>query len=186
VEPAHPLAATRGTSGTPRHTRLTRYRCSLPGLAGFAGNRCTEPEVPPIGSPRAKNFRAQNCSAKSSTAPHPTKATPVLCSSLFPNTRLYVRLSTRARNRSFNLRRHPPHSLFDGEPCTAIRDLLHSYVCYIITSGGVSYFALFSRSPERSSHLPVRRALRTIIFTPPLPGPQTCQRSPSPARHHSI
>src|SRR5271168_719943 len=50
----HPLAAIRGTSGTPRHTRLTRYRCSLPGLAGFAGNRCTEPEVPPIGSPRAK------------------------------------------------------------------------------------------------------------------------------------
>src|SRR5271163_1158647 len=39
----------RGTSGHPRHTKLTRYRCSLPGLAGFAGNRCTEPEVPPIG-----------------------------------------------------------------------------------------------------------------------------------------
>src|ERR1700735_1361207 len=39
----------RGTSGVPRHTKLTRYRCSLPGLAGFAGNRCTEPEVPPIG-----------------------------------------------------------------------------------------------------------------------------------------
>src|SRR5271156_2648743 len=37
-----------GTSGHPRHTKLTRYRCSLPGLAGFAGNRCTEPEVPPI------------------------------------------------------------------------------------------------------------------------------------------
>ena len=39
----------RGTSGPLRHTRLTRYRCSLPGLAGFAGNRCTEPEVPRIG-----------------------------------------------------------------------------------------------------------------------------------------
>src|SRR5271154_1239576 len=38
----------RGTSGDRRHTKLTRYRCSLPGLAGFAGNRCTEPEVPPI------------------------------------------------------------------------------------------------------------------------------------------
>src|ERR1700681_3297912 len=48
-------AATRGTSGTPRHTKLTRYRCSLPGLAGFAGNRCTEPEVPPIVSLRS-NF----------------------------------------------------------------------------------------------------------------------------------
>src|SRR5215468_4865470 len=36
----------RGTSESPRHTWLTRYRCSLPGLAGFAGPRCTEPEVP--------------------------------------------------------------------------------------------------------------------------------------------
>jgi hypothetical protein len=43
-------AAIRGTSGTPRRTKLTRYRCSLPGLAGFAGNRRTEPEVPPIGA----------------------------------------------------------------------------------------------------------------------------------------
>src|ERR1700721_1310532 len=62
----HPLAATRGTSGTPRHTRLTRYRCSLPGLAGFAGNRCTEPEVPSIGS-RAQIF-SQDCVAKFITA----------------------------------------------------------------------------------------------------------------------
>ena len=38
-----------GTSGTLRRTKLTRYRCSLPGLAGFAGNRRTKPEVPPIG-----------------------------------------------------------------------------------------------------------------------------------------
>jgi hypothetical protein len=40
----------RGTSGTPRHTNRSRYRCSLPGLAGFAGLRRTEPEVPRIGS----------------------------------------------------------------------------------------------------------------------------------------
>ena len=40
------LRSNRGTSGSPRHTRLTRYRCSLPGLAGFAGPRCTKPEVP--------------------------------------------------------------------------------------------------------------------------------------------
>jgi len=26
----------RGTSGTPRRTKRSRYRCSLPGLAGFA------------------------------------------------------------------------------------------------------------------------------------------------------
>src|SRR5277367_3325496 len=64
VEPAHPLAAIRGTSGTPRHTRLTRYRCSLPGLAGFAGNRCTEPEVPPIGSHRA-NISAHKTAPRS-------------------------------------------------------------------------------------------------------------------------
>src|SRR5271169_3133850 len=57
-------AATRGTSGTPRHTRLTRYRCSLPGLAGFAGNRCTEPEVPPIGSHRA-NISAHKTAPRS-------------------------------------------------------------------------------------------------------------------------
>src|ERR1700693_2255352 len=40
----------RGTSGTPRHSKRSRYRCSLPGLAGFAGLRRTEPEVPRIGS----------------------------------------------------------------------------------------------------------------------------------------
>ncbi len=40
-----------GTSGPLRHTKRSRYRCSLPGLAEFAGNRCTEPEVPRIGSP---------------------------------------------------------------------------------------------------------------------------------------
>src|SRR5580704_14333995 len=49
-------AAIKGTSGVPRHTKLTRYRCSLPGLAGFAGNRCTEPEVPSIGSRAQKLF----------------------------------------------------------------------------------------------------------------------------------
>src|SRR5215467_5481980 len=40
----------RGTSGDLRHPRRSRYRCSLPGLAGFAGPRCTEPEVPRSGS----------------------------------------------------------------------------------------------------------------------------------------
>src|ERR1700686_3210879 len=40
----------RGTSGTLRHSKRSRYRCSLPGLAGFAGLRRTEPEVPRIGS----------------------------------------------------------------------------------------------------------------------------------------
>ena len=83
-------AATRGTSGTPRHTRLTRYRCSLPGLAGFAGNRCTEPEVPPIGSPR-RNFCAQNCSAKSSTAVHRTKGGSALRSESLLRTRTMFR-----------------------------------------------------------------------------------------------
>ena len=39
----------RGTSGDLRHPRRSRYRCSLPGLAGFAGPRCTEPEVPRSG-----------------------------------------------------------------------------------------------------------------------------------------
>src|SRR6202011_2156208 len=42
----------RGTSGELRHPRRSRYRCSLPGLAGFAGPRCTEPEVPRFGSRR--------------------------------------------------------------------------------------------------------------------------------------
>src|SRR5258708_28671895 len=36
----------RGTSGELRHPRRSRFLCSLPGLAGFAGPRCTEPEVP--------------------------------------------------------------------------------------------------------------------------------------------
>src|SRR5690242_3040561 len=58
----------RGTSGTPRHTKLTRYRCSLPGLAGFAGNRCTEPEVPPTDGLRRKLFSRCDRSAESSTA----------------------------------------------------------------------------------------------------------------------
>ncbi len=52
----------------------TRYRCSLPGLAGFAGNRCTEPEVPPIGSHAAENFPLQDCFAESSTPPCTAKA----------------------------------------------------------------------------------------------------------------
>src|SRR5882757_1114231 len=45
------LSSARGTSGDLGHTRQSRYRCSLPGLAGFAGPRCTEPEVPRSGSP---------------------------------------------------------------------------------------------------------------------------------------
>ena len=48
----------RGTSGTPRRTKRSRYRCSLPGLAGFAGLRRTEPEVPRIGS---RATRAEDC-----------------------------------------------------------------------------------------------------------------------------
>ena len=75
MEPAHRLEATRGTSGTPRHTRLTRYRCSLPGLAGFAGNRCTEPEVPPIGSHRAKI--SAHKTAPRSLAQRPTPRKPL-------------------------------------------------------------------------------------------------------------
>ena len=59
----------RGTSGTPRRTKRSRYRCSLPGLAGFAGLRRTEPEVPRIGS-RAFRLRLRK---KSSTAPRSKK-----------------------------------------------------------------------------------------------------------------
>src|SRR6266481_1386127 len=55
------LSAMRGTSGDLGHTRQSRYRCSLPGLAGFAGPRCTEPEVPRSGSPALRDC-LQNCS----------------------------------------------------------------------------------------------------------------------------
>jgi hypothetical protein len=54
----------RGTSGTPRHSKRSRYRCSLPGLAGFAGLRRTEPEVPRIVS----RFAMKQLQSKSSTA----------------------------------------------------------------------------------------------------------------------
>src|SRR5436305_371040 len=54
----------RGTSGDLRHPRQSRYRCSLPGLAGFAGPRCTEPEVPRFGS-RAVS---RDCDFQSNTA----------------------------------------------------------------------------------------------------------------------
>src|SRR5271169_1788639 len=54
----------RGTSGTLRHTKRSRYRCSLPGLAGFAGLRRTEPEVPRIGS----RFTPKRLQTQSSTA----------------------------------------------------------------------------------------------------------------------
>ena len=49
-EEAKPIVSVRGTSGDLRHPRRSRYRCSLPGLAGFAGPRCTEPEAPRSGS----------------------------------------------------------------------------------------------------------------------------------------
>src|SRR6266853_1354788 len=52
----------RGTSGTPRRTKRSRYRCSLPGLAGFAGLRRTEPEVPRIDS-RALKLRLRRKSS---------------------------------------------------------------------------------------------------------------------------
>ena len=42
--------AMRGTSGGLRRPRRSRYRCSLPGLAGFAGPCRTEPEAPLSGS----------------------------------------------------------------------------------------------------------------------------------------
>src|SRR6266480_6736031 len=42
----------------------SRYRCSLPGLAGFAGPRCTEPEVPRSGT----RTISRECREKSSTA----------------------------------------------------------------------------------------------------------------------
>src|SRR5467141_2315154 len=64
----------RGTSGTPRRTKRSRYRCSLPGLAGFAGLRRTEPEVPRIGS-RACKLRLRR---KSSTAPRSKKENRVV------------------------------------------------------------------------------------------------------------
>src|SRR3989440_8886240 len=54
----------RGTPGGLRHPRRSRYRCSLPGLAGFAGPRCTEPEVPRSGT----RVHSRECSEKSSTA----------------------------------------------------------------------------------------------------------------------
>src|ERR1700691_3394993 len=59
----------RGTSGTLRHTKRSRYRCSLPGRAGFAGLRRTDPEVPRIGS-RSTRKRLQS---QSSTAPRAKK-----------------------------------------------------------------------------------------------------------------
>jgi hypothetical protein len=64
----------RGTSGTPRRTKRSRYRCSLPGLAGFAGLRRTEPEVPRIGSRATR----QRLPPKSSTAMRSKKEKPSL------------------------------------------------------------------------------------------------------------
>ena len=62
----------RGTSGTPRRTKRSRYRCSLPGLAGFAGLRRTEPEVPRIGS----RFTSKRLPSQSSTATRAKKTKP--------------------------------------------------------------------------------------------------------------
>src|SRR5579864_765315 len=65
----------RGTSGTPRHTKRSRYRCSLPGLAGFAGLRRTEPEVPRIGS----RFARKRLPTQSSTATRAKKEKRMCC-----------------------------------------------------------------------------------------------------------
>src|SRR5256886_15677567 len=70
----------RGTSGTPRRTKRSRYRCSLPGLAGFAGLRRTEPEVPRIGS-RACKLRLRR---KSSTALRSKKENRARFEEVFP------------------------------------------------------------------------------------------------------
>src|SRR5580765_8554267 len=67
----------RGTSGDLGHTRQSRYRCSLPGLAGFAGPRCTEPEVPRSGS-RA----SRGCKEKSSIAPRARREREALANSV--------------------------------------------------------------------------------------------------------
>src|ERR1700692_5097846 len=71
----------RGTSGTLRHTKRSRYRCSLPGLAGFAGLRRTEPEVPRIGSrPSRERLQTQSSTAararKKESARHLKKVQP--------------------------------------------------------------------------------------------------------------
>ena len=59
----------RGTPVHPRHTWLTRYRCSLPGLAGFAGPRCTEPEVPRLCSRRTSDCHINAITARRKESP---------------------------------------------------------------------------------------------------------------------
>src|SRR6267143_3057412 len=76
----------RGTSGTPRRTKRSRYRCSLPGLAGFAGLRRTEPEVPRIDS-RACKLRLRR---KSSTAPRSKKENRARLEKEFPISNSFV------------------------------------------------------------------------------------------------
>jgi hypothetical protein len=60
----------RGTSESPRHTWLTRYRCSLPGLAGFAGPRCTKPEVPRISSRGCDHYKKSSTGRRFVLASH--------------------------------------------------------------------------------------------------------------------
>ena len=88
----------RGTSGTPRHTKRSRYRCSLPGLAGFAGLRRTEPEVPRIGSRSTR----KRLPTQSSTATRAKKENHMCSES--------VSCRNRGHQRQFCSRRPPsPH-----------------------------------------------------------------------------
>src|SRR5437660_10682169 len=57
------VISARGTSGELRHPRRSRYRCSLPGTAGFAGPHCTEPEVLRFGSRDCLRLRIQSSTA---------------------------------------------------------------------------------------------------------------------------
>jgi len=76
------LSSARGTSETPRHTWLTRYRCSLPGLAGFAGPRCTKPEVPRLGSWEIPTARKVYHRVLRQDEPRAMASRPGLCPSL--------------------------------------------------------------------------------------------------------
>src|SRR5258708_18953618 len=92
----------RGTSGTPRRTKRSRYRCSLPGLAGFAGLRRTEPEVPRIGS----RFFKVRLRRQSSTAPCMKKENPdafesVCLEKTKPAAPRFARAGFRAPDRRF-------------------------------------------------------------------------------------
>jgi len=107
LAPATAAEPERGTSGSPRHTNRSRYRCSLPGLAGFAGTRCTEPEVPRSGSPvpsqdfgTRKSRERQQCRVYHGALAVPSRR--LLARSLelacvkFPASRCRARMETRA------------------------------------------------------------------------------------------